>query len=112
MISASPVAAIPCFLNSAEAASTILWRVFAVSCLDILITQLFLKTLGPTSSQRPAHLSRRPQGYCTSISCPVAAKEGSLNWSTLFQTTARKLFAFHLTIQILHVLFRCQMTSK
>src|SRR5712664_3031255 len=112
MISASPVAAIPCFLNSAEAASTILWRVFAVSCLDILITQLFLKTLGPTSSQRFAHCCDEFKGYRTSISCPVAAKTTALNWRTLFQTTARKLFAFHLTIQILHVLFRCQMTSK
>src|SRR5258708_7616788 len=74
MSSASPVAAIPCFLNSAEAASTILLRVFAVSCLDILITQLFLKTLGPTSSQRFDHCCDEPQGHCPSISCPVAGK--------------------------------------
>src|SRR6266403_1995063 len=28
-----------------------------------------------------------PKGYCTSISCPAAAKEGSLNWRTPFQTS-------------------------
>src|SRR5260221_12187317 len=97
MISASPVAAIPCFLNSAEAASTILWRVFAVSSLDILITQLFQNTRSDFEPTVRLFVATT-QGQCTSISCPVAAKEGSLNWRTLFQTTARKLFTFHLTI--------------
>src|SRR6266699_2008776 len=103
MISASPVAAIPCFLNSAEAASTILLRVFAVSSLDILITQLFQNTrcdFEPTVRS----LVATTQGYCTSISCPVAAKEGSPQLEDALPNQRRKFLVFHLTIKILHAI--------